>query len=240
MTTPTLATPLSEADLDRLEEMLRLPVFGDDSMALDAMQGFFCAIVSGPDPVAPSRWLPVVLGSEPDFEAGEQAAEILALLMRMHNQVAMAFEEDEGLDFILYPDEGEGDDGESDFGTWCAGYVEGMRMSERDWFEAADAEEVEELALPVLLLAAEGEEFDELVREAQLDARTPKARAALLASAREELPDAIFDIHRYWKAMRNAPGTIRRSAPKVGRNDPCPCGSGKKFKVCCGAQPLNS
>jgi len=29
--------------------------------------------------------------------------------------------------------------------------------------------------------------------------------------------------------------TVRREAPKVGRNDPCPCGSGKKFKKCCGA-----
>jgi preprotein translocase subunit SecA len=26
-----------------------------------------------------------------------------------------------------------------------------------------------------------------------------------------------------------------RSGPKVGRNDPCPCGSGKKYKACCGA-----
>jgi tetratricopeptide (TPR) repeat protein len=29
--------------------------------------------------------------------------------------------------------------------------------------------------------------------------------------------------------------TVRRSQPKVGRNDPCPCGSGKKYKHCCGA-----
>jgi hypothetical protein len=29
--------------------------------------------------------------------------------------------------------------------------------------------------------------------------------------------------------------TVRREAPKVGRNDPCPCGSGKKYKKCCGA-----
>lgn len=27
---------------------------------------------------------------------------------------------------------------------------------------------------------------------------------------------------------------VRREAPKVGRNNPCPCGSGKKFKKCCG------
>ena len=31
------------------------------------------------------------------------------------------------------------------------------------------------------------------------------------------------------------PETVRRDAPKVGRNDPCPCGSGKKYKKCCGA-----
>ena len=30
------------------------------------------------------------------------------------------------------------------------------------------------------------------------------------------------------------PKTIRRSQPKVGRNDPCPCGSGRKYKQCCG------
>ncbi|HEY9249422.1 MAG TPA: SEC-C metal-binding domain-containing protein [Rariglobus sp.] len=29
-------------------------------------------------------------------------------------------------------------------------------------------------------------------------------------------------------------GTVRHEAPKVGRNEPCPCGSGKKFKKCCG------
>jgi preprotein translocase subunit SecA len=29
--------------------------------------------------------------------------------------------------------------------------------------------------------------------------------------------------------------TVRRAQPKVGRNDPCPCGSGKKYKHCCGA-----
>ncbi|WP_231757355.1 SEC-C metal-binding domain-containing protein [Microbulbifer elongatus] len=27
---------------------------------------------------------------------------------------------------------------------------------------------------------------------------------------------------------------VTRSTPKVGRNDPCPCGNGKKFKKCCG------
>ena len=29
--------------------------------------------------------------------------------------------------------------------------------------------------------------------------------------------------------------TVKRETPKIGRNDPCPCGSGKKYKKCCGA-----
>lgn len=31
----------------------------------------------------------------------------------------------------------------------------------------------------------------------------------------------------------DVPGTVTRNEPKVGRNEPCPCGSGKKFKKCC-------
>lgn len=41
-----------------------------------------------------------------------------------------------------------------------------------------------------------------------------------------------------WKFLDGMPGKqepFRREDPKVGRNDPCTCGSGKKFKKCCGA-----
>ena len=30
------------------------------------------------------------------------------------------------------------------------------------------------------------------------------------------------------------PETFQRMGPKIGRNEPCPCGSGKKYKKCCG------
>lgn len=39
----------------------------------------------------------------------------------------------------------------------------------------------------------------------------------------------------FWDASFVKPETVRREEPKVGRNDPCPCGSGKKHKKCCGA-----
>ncbi|MDR2825210.1 MAG: SEC-C domain-containing protein, partial [Deltaproteobacteria bacterium] len=36
-------------------------------------------------------------------------------------------------------------------------------------------------------------------------------------------------------ASQAKPATVKRDLPKVGRNDDCPCGSGKKYKKCCGA-----
>ena len=42
--------------------------------------------------------------------------------------------------------------------------------------------------------------------------------------------DKIREIVKEYKASK----TVRRAAPKIGRNDPCPCGSGKKYKDCCG------
>ena len=48
------------------------------------------------------------------------------------------------------------------------------------------------------------------------------------------LPQAVTDIYRFWIAKRGLE-PIRNGEPKIGRNDPCPCGSGKKFKQCCGS-----
>ena len=49
----------------------------------------------------------------------------------------------------------------------------------------------------------------------------------------ERLEDtAIKSLDGTTKAKENTP--IVNNKPKVGRNDPCPCGSGKKYKNCCG------
>lgn len=37
----------------------------------------------------------------------------------------------------------------------------------------------------------------------------------------------------YTRAVRTGPAPVK-AGPKIGRNDPCPCGSGKKYKQCCG------
>ena len=56
-----------------------------------------------------------------------------------------------------------------------------------------------------------------------------------LDDAIEELVVTVADLADLTEAERYRVETIKRDTPKVGRNDPCPCGSGRKYKVCHGS-----
>jgi len=57
---------------------------------------------------------------------------------------------------------------------------------------------------------------------------------ATLDDAMEELVVTVADLQDLTNEQRYKVETVKRESPKVGRNDPCPCGSGKKFKQCHG------
>ncbi len=59
--------------------------------------------------------------------------------------------------------------------------------------------------------------------------------AKLRADATDMIPTCIVKIDAYWKARRRPGTTTPLRARKPRRNDPCPCGSGRKYKRCCGA-----
>jgi hypothetical protein len=52
---------------------------------------------------------------------------------------------------------------------------------------------------------------------------------------RYDEPDDLDGYPMQTPSSEWVPAPIRRAEPKVGRNEPCPCGSGKKFKKCCGS-----
>lgn len=64
---------------------------------------------------------------------------------------------------------------------------------------------------------------------------------AIVLHGREEnysvLDTMSFDVHQYFLNQRmqalSAKSVTARTGPKAGRNEPCPCGNGKKFKQCC-------
>ena len=79
-------------------------------------------------------------------------------------------------------------------------------------------------------LPAETDEEKEVV--ATLDREQP---LTTLEDAIEDMVVAVADLQDLTREQRYKVETVKRETPKVGRNEPCPCGSGKKFKHCHGA-----
>ncbi len=75
----------------------------------------------------------------------------------------------------------------------------------------------------------------EEVEELEQKRREALQRETATASSRHEDPDAVERAESPAAPLPGADGRpVRREGPKVGRNDACPCGSGKKYKQCCG------
>lgn len=230
MQTPTM----TELELDRLETLLASEIFKNEAMTLDTLQGFLCAVISGPDLIPPSVWLAEALGESPEYPSPAQAEETMGLMMKFYNTVASTLANKEDFDLILYNLEENPD--ELDYVPWCDGYVFGSQIGETNWFEAA-GEYAEDLGdkMEVFFLLSGLLKEDALERkEPWLSEKEEKRRMAL---AREAFPATIGTIYQFWLAQRTISSPMRRESPKVGRNDPCPCGSGKKFKQCCGKEP---
>jgi uncharacterized protein len=74
--------------------------------------------------------------------------------------------------------------------------------------------------------------------EYERDARDALNRERPLPSVEAAIDDlvaAVVELSHRTEPLRYHVSTVRRGAAKVGRNDPCPCGSGRKYKQCCGA-----
>lgn len=225
------ALPLGDAELDRLEELLASEIFRDEAMRLDELQGLLCAVVSAPEPVLPSAWMPAALGEEPAYENETQVQEVMDLLMRLYNEVAATLYRGEEPELILYPADADRD--ESDYGAWADGYLYGTHLGNGDWLDAAGeyAEDLSGLLENFFLL--NGAFKDDVIKHGEAWMSAAAERQAMQQAA-EDLPVLVLAIYDFWQTVRFPAETLRRESPKVGRNEPCPCGSGKKFKQCCG------
>ena len=211
-----------EAARSRLMELLDAKSEAHNTMRCDEVQGFMMALLSGPDALNPTNWLPEILGEESLFDAKERT-EIERLVMAMAADMRMKLNEKILPDLWFYEDE----PGNPDFYTWCNAYLYALDIVPTDWFEAVDQEEFEDLFYPIMALGGiyDDEENGEVILH---------LNEKELTQLESDLPHVLLDIYWYWQAIINKPQTVRREGEKVGRNDPCPCGSGKKYKACCG------
>lgn len=222
--------PLTTPELDRLERLLISATFHEEAMPLDMLQGMLCAVASAPDLIPPSRWLPVALGDTPDYETKEQAEEVLGLVMRFYGQIVHELQTG-GVTLYVFPDQ----EGENDLATWCEGYLEGVLLSEADWYEHGEPEKVEEMLLPFMLLSGRMREAAEEAGEAI----SPDQDRRLRNSAAGSMGNSVMTVYSYWLDKRISHVPARRDGRKIGRDDPCPCGSGKAYKSCHGSSETN-
>jgi len=132
---------------------------------------------------------------------------------------------------VLYGDDGS-EDQEASLAEWCEGYLLGVRLADPAWADEVSEEELDEMLMPFAILSGRAKEAAFDAGEAWVD---PADEQRMTEEARASLIDVILDNRAYW-FERSIPDTVRRAAPKVGRNDPCPCGSNKKYKHCHGRE----
>ncbi|HZV55744.1 MAG TPA: UPF0149 family protein [Rhodocyclaceae bacterium] len=222
-----LAYPLDDDELQELEDFLNSDALGEEGMDIAMLDGFLTALAVGPNTLPPSRWLPVIWDREDMvWESKQQAERIMSLVFRHANAILFYLRDDpDTFEPILYEREHEGKVVPI-IDEWCTGFVRGIALDEEAWRPLMDAEEGDDMLYPILLYGTEAG-LEELRNHPELAARHEELAASL--------GDCVMAIHNWWLPTRKEKSTVRRDEAKVGRNDLCPCGSGKKFKKCCGS-----
>lgn len=241
-----MATPppyLDDAQIERLSALLEQRAVPFRGFNLEALDGFLSALVVSPSPVPPEEWEPLVWGGKaPNWGSAEEAQEVQALLAGHWNMcAARARKGEEALPDHLMPlmwlpeDPEDGAEAlaedELDVGReWALGFFEGVALREAEWDRWLDENGWIDEIFALIERLASGE-----VADADDPGKAPvplgyRDRLEIVM----DLPGMLADLnHHHFESM--TPRTPIRRDAGPGRNDPCPCGSGKKHKKCCGA-----
>ena len=245
MSAPTSFPPyLDDDQIERLSELLEQRAVPFRGFNLEALDGFLSALVLAPSDVPREEWEPLVWGGKPPrWDSPEEAAQVEQLLMGHWNMCAARARhgEDDLPDHLAplmwLPEDPEltGEDAlhedELDVGRdWALGFFEGVALREAEWDRWLDENEWMEEVFDFLDRLASGESInpdDPTAAPMPVDYRE---RLSIVMS----LPGMLADLNHHRVDALTPREPIRREAGP-GRNDPCPCGSGKKHKKCCGA-----
>ncbi len=237
MFTPMRSFRLSEEETFRLSELL-LRFRHEDAMNLEEVDGFFAALGCAPTTVPPSGYMPEILGDErqkPVWESAEEARSFFDLLSHYWNDVVTRLNSGKAFAPLLL----KHSDGLSYGNDWARGFMRGIALGEEDWREFLRDENKFALMIPILALYHEHDPDPEM--RSYAEPVSAELREKLLVG----LADGVMEIHRHMAAARemkiHARAARAESArhSKIGRNEPCPCGSGKKYKRCCGSATIH-
>jgi len=228
---------IPDADLDELDALLELRAVPFKGMSLEMLDGFLSALVVGPDMVMPSEWTPLVWGGRPPrWETEAEAVHVQLLLMGLWNDITrrVAIEpermRDRDTPLIALPERGDVEpDVAGAYGVeWACGFLDGVELRADAWEASCAGQEWIEEALIGMEALTVGE-WPAPEGETSGEPLTASERLDLIAG----IPHLLHDLNMLRLEQLTLRTPIRRDA-MPGRNDPCPCGSGKKYKQCCG------
>lgn len=213
------------ASRDTLPELIAN--LGGSFSTVPELAGFFVALLCGP-PVMPSAYLSLLIGEKAKFADLDDANRVLSILMEYHNEVVGHLQS--GYVPSLQP-RGSTPLSFGDVEAWSKGFYQGIELAIDAWKPILTHPSVKP-TLEILYGFAFNDDDNMMVQV--LRENSTQAR-----ELRHILPNAVLDLYafckRYFLDSLIGQIPIRRDSEKVGKNVVCPCGSGKKYKRCCGA-----
>ena len=203
----------------------------DNVMDCGVLDGFLTGCLLNPQAISLEKALPLIFDPEGNPEHIPQNDRLLLLIDRRYHQIAAALQAGAGLDPIIFPvvdDQGNPvttkESASETIEPWAAGFFMAVAL----WDDGVETT-VESSLLPIACHVSE-DMWDDEAGISREDLKQARDEANNLEEALYNLVEAVFTIKQTLRP--NLPH--KNATPKVGRNDSCPCGSGKKYKQCCG------
>lgn len=230
---------------DDQAELLKLFLTGKElpegTMSYFELAGFLFAVCCSPDFVPPSEWIPVIFAEgEAVYQDIDEAQDALGAIMSLYNHILSGVKRrDISLppDLIVRDPAIENMQPDADLSQWSKGFMNGHSWLCEAWDETLPDELDEELgALEfVLFFFAERKLAEGFIREMWQGDQTLDEAAAIVLPVFDESMRSYanlgLSIQETLAEFNMGMGNAGVQVPN--RNDPCPCGSGKKFKKCC-------
>jgi len=212
---------------DELEQALL--ALGDDVMVLEEFDGFVAGLLVCPELIRGGDWIAAAFGfggGKSPFTDIDHANAMLALVQDYYNSVVVTLlESPEDYSPLMPIDE---QSGEVIWELWIDGFAAAVELRPEAWQTLLKSGGAPGRAMRGLAMLIE------LARDEDL------ALQQLAKEAVGMIAEWVVTLHEYRLATYKPPSFAAQpnpfaGTPKAGRNDPCPCGSGRKYKRCCGA-----
>jgi uncharacterized protein len=207
------------------ENVMASSPVGVGSLSAVELDGFLTAIAIGPDMVMPSEWLEALWDSAPAFKAIEDVQAMMNTLMLHYNSILRQLEAPETYRPCGFPDDPTALEIVSWATEWVQGFDRATKLRPKEWLSMLRNESCRDILSPIMLFVK---------HEGKPTIKDPSEElVAIMAETAPLIPEVIPEIRDYWREAHEQPRQHRSRRP--GRNEPCPCGSQKKYKRCCGS-----